>query len=37
MGKEQETKTLISEEASLFAMILTNEHQSWKPRIARLM
>jgi hypothetical protein len=36
MGEQQEIETLINEKASLFAMFLRNEHQSWKPRIAEL-
>ena len=37
MGEQQEIETLINEEASLFAMFLRSEHQSWKPRIAHLI
>lgn len=33
-GNKQRIETLISEEASLFAMYLRNESQLWKPRIA---
>jgi hypothetical protein len=36
MGEKQEIETLISEEASLFAMFLRNERQSWNPRNAEL-
>jgi hypothetical protein len=34
MGEQQEIETLITEEASLFAMFLRNERQSWILRIA---
>lgn len=34
IGKRQRIETLISEEASLFAMYLRNESQLWEPRIA---
>jgi len=37
MGEQQEIETLINEEASLFAMFLRNERQSWKLRIAPLI
>jgi CRISPR/Cas system-associated endonuclease Cas1 len=33
MGEQQEMETLVSEEASLFAMFLRDEVQSWRPRI----
>jgi len=36
MGEQQEIETLINEEASLFAMFLRNEHQSWNPRIVQI-
>ena len=35
IGKKQRIETLISEEASLFAMFLRNERKTWVPRIAR--
>jgi len=34
IGKRQRIETLISEEASLFAMYLRNERKTWVPRIA---
>jgi hypothetical protein len=36
MGEHQESETLISEEALLFAKHLRNERQTWVPRIASL-
>jgi hypothetical protein len=36
MGEQQEIETLINEEASLFAMFLRDERQSWNPRVAEL-
>jgi CRISPR-associated protein Cas1 len=35
MGAKQELETLINEEASLFAMYLRSDRQTWIPRIAR--
>ena len=37
MGEQQEIETLINEEASLLAMFLRHERQTWKPRIAALL
>ena len=36
VGKKQETETLISEEALLFAKYLRNERNAWIPRIVSL-
>jgi CRISPR-associated protein Cas1 len=36
MGNRQEIETLINEEASLFAMFLRDERESWKPRVVEL-
>jgi hypothetical protein len=33
MGEQQEIEILMSEGASLFAMFLRNENQSWKPSL----
>jgi len=33
MGEQQETETLISEEALLLAKYLRNERKDWNPRI----
>jgi CRISPR-associated protein Cas1 len=35
-GNRQTVETLISEEASLFAMFLRDEKESWKPRVVEL-
>jgi CRISPR-associated protein Cas1 len=35
-GKRQEIETLIREEATLFAMYLRNEKESWEPRVVSL-
>lgn len=37
IGDQQEIETLISEEASLFAMYVRQEKQEWEPRIAKLL
>ena len=34
ISKKQQIETLVSEEASLFAMYLRNEKKNWKPRLA---
>ena len=36
MGARQEIETLITEEASLFAMFLRDERPAWKPRVVEL-
>ena len=36
MGTRQEIETLITEEASLFAMFLRDERPTWKPRVVEL-
>jgi hypothetical protein len=36
MGDIQEIETLINEEALLFAMLLRQERQTWRPRIVEL-
>jgi len=37
MGERQEIETLINEEASLLAMHLRHERQTWEPRIVELI
>jgi hypothetical protein len=36
MGQQLEIETLINEEALLFAMYLSNEKQTWIPRLVSL-